>query len=152
MEQLRDICGLDPIGIWPLPFITQALIIILMIILIILGIVTYKKIKLYKNSSYAMFNRLQHNLSNMTAKQVTEEIIHLLKISLIKKYGRKLVAGKNGEQLLLLLKDLDQNNFDWVKYGNDLLKITYMPEQGSINENLNLVVTATGNWIKKNHV
>jgi hypothetical protein len=157
MEQLKDIRGINYIdSMWPLPIGTQLVLFVLLLLVVGLLFVAYKKYKFFLSWQYKVLKSLQElkqNLDSLSAKELFEQLSYFLRLVLIKEYGHKLAASKSGRSMLVLLEESDPSGFKWSQEGALLTSVPYMPKDKKIDKAIVArLIDATIKFIQVPHV
>ena len=126
-EQLRDIRGLDPIGIWPLA--PGWWLSALALVLLCYGL--YRLYRATRLAPWAGAARYQIKQFKQRFDQgeliPNREILVLLRQVALAGHARQEVAALQGEDWLAWLQVNDPKGFDWSVYRQELVEQQYRP-------------------------
>ncbi len=150
LSQLRDIDGLDAIGLWPLAPGWWALLALLAVAVI--GVRIYvrrpRKSKAPKADWNAEKLALLSALRGETdVKKKAAALSSLLRQAAMKRHGRDACAGLEGSAWLDWLAQHDPAQFDWASQGKILLQAPYAPAGAVAGAEMDALVTAAEKWI-----
>lgn len=131
---LRDIRGLDPVGLWP-PAPGWLLLLLLLILLpLLLPMIArgYRYWRLlaredWRRDAVERLHALQRRVAREEPKVVAAELSELLRRIAVARCGRDACAGLHGDRWLDWLADHDPHGFDWRRHGPLLLELPYAP-------------------------
>lgn len=151
-EQLRDIRGLDDISWWPLAPGWWILVGLLIFILLVIGVLLYRRrFKSKWQGDWRQAAREEwlalHPAHASLREQITFLSILLRRVA-IQRHGREACAGLSGERWLTWLTEHDPRRFNWNQTGRLLIEIPYMPPDAWIDENqVDILYRAVRAWI-----
>lgn len=151
IEQLHDIEGLDPIGLWPLAIGWWAVIVIGVGAFIVLTYALIRWIafkRSWKNDTLRKLALLEKNLSESTARETAIILSEYLRRIALRRFSRKECASLVGESWLLWLTKNDPKQFDWKAKGMFLMNVPYAPENTAIPaEQVKDLIQAVKHWV-----
>jgi len=130
LEELRDIDGLDAIGVWPLAIGWVVLIVLGACLLVALGWLLVRSFlfwRSWKGDALRKLKLLEKELSESNARECAIHLSEYLKRISVKRFSRKACAGLTGLSWLQWLKERDPSQFDWETKGVILIDAPYAP-------------------------
>jgi hypothetical protein len=150
LSQLRDIDGLDAIGIWPLAPGWWALLALLVVAIAAIRHYAHRprKPKAPRPDWNAEKSALLDALRSETdVKKKAAALSSLLRQAAMKRHGRKACAGLEGTAWLAWLAEHDPAKFDWASQGRALLEAPYAPAGAVAGAEMDALVAAAEKWI-----
>lgn len=152
LKQLYDIEGLDPISWWPLGPGWWLLIILIVMCVIGLSILYFKKCALKRSWQHLILSQLsdfEKNLCEENAQATVVQLSELLRRIVMHKYSRIECAGLEGKAWLSWLKKHDPQQFDWETKGKILVEAPYYPSSIAVSlEDILGLIKAIRRWVK----
>lgn len=152
LKKLYDIEGLDPISCWPLGPGWWLLLILIIIFVIGLFILYFKKQTLKRSWQYLILNQLsdfEKNLCEENAQATVVQLSELLRRIAMHQYSRVECAGLEGKVWLSWLKKHDPKQFDWETKGKILVEAPYSPSSLTVSlEEVLDFIKAIRRWVK----
>jgi hypothetical protein len=158
-RQLKDIEGLDAIGIWPLAEGWWLLGLALVVVIWMLRLIWLRYGKGEKRAAWRAHARselkgLRQQLARGgSSKEVTSQLSELLRRIAMARCGRDACAGLSGDAWLAWLKTQDPKGFDWPNQGRLLIELAYAPapedeaEDAEQQKAIRSLITAVGAWV-----
>ncbi|MCG2633653.1 MAG: DUF4381 domain-containing protein [Gammaproteobacteria bacterium] len=154
LGQLRDIRGLDAIGIWPLAPGWWVLLVAGPVLVGVLIWVLHRLWRRYRPSPWARAARrnlaeLQQRLEQAEVVQ-NREILELVRRIALARFPRSEVANLHGEAWLLWLQRNDPKEFDWLEYRDEMVEQSYRPGEPEpwARERVQAVLSALRHWTR----
>lgn len=151
LEELHDIDGLDPVGVWPLAPASWVLLIGGGVVLCAVAYFAWRRLafkRSWKNDTFQKLARLEANLSGNTAKETVVCLSEYLRRIALKRFSRKECAGLMGEAWLQWLTVHDPKNFDWLTQGSLLIEVPYAPANADLPlDQIRNLIQATKEWV-----
>ncbi|MBX9621124.1 MAG: DUF4381 domain-containing protein [Alphaproteobacteria bacterium] len=152
LKQLYDIEGLDPISWWPLGQGWWLLIILIVMFVIGLSILYFKRQALKRSWQHVILNQLsdfEKNLCEENAQATVAQLSELLRRIAMHQYSRVECAGLEGKVWLSWLKRHDPQQFDWETKGKILVEAPYSPSPIAVSlEEVLDFIKAIRRWVK----
>lgn len=152
LAQLYDIEGLDAINWWPLAFGWWVIVILILLALITLAILYWRKRRFERSWRYMALKQLTEITQLQSVQLQAIKLSELVRRIAIHQYSRKECASLTGRQWLNWLNTHDPAKFDWENQAIWLISAPYAPPsqiQSAISEvHIEAVVQAIKRWIK----
>lgn len=156
-RQLRDIQGLDSIGIWPLAEGWWLLLLALLVVIWMLRLIWLRYGRGYRQAIWRAHARselrsLRQQLGTTSNKAIAGELSELMRRIAMARCGREACAGLTGDAWLMWLKTQDPKGFDWPAQGKLMLELTYAPEPDTKTHEANQkalrrLIRVAGAWV-----
>lgn len=152
-RQLKDIEGLDSIGLWPLAdgwwLLGLALLVALwMLRLIWLRFVVGQRRAIWRTHAQAELRQLRQQLGTKSSKELVGQLSELLRRIAMARCGRDACAGLTGDAWLHWLKAQDPKGFDWPAQGRALIDLAYAPPGEDADQKaIRRLIRAAGTWV-----
>lgn len=131
LSELRDVRTVHVVSAFPLAMGWWLLIIFAIFLIFVFIYMLYQRSLYHKSWKFNLeseIDEISQNIKNRSLKDIISYINEVLKRIAIHYYGRNETASLQGEDWLKWLSARDPNGFNWVKRGNILVNLPYMPE------------------------
>jgi hypothetical protein len=130
-DSIRDIHGLDPVGLWPLApgwwLVLAVALLVGWLLFLVLRFLWRYPFFTWHHSARRQLLRLRQRSTVEPTGEVAAELSELLRRIAIARRGREACAGLTGAAWLDWLSANDPAGFDWRKAGRLLLALPYAP-------------------------
>lgn len=151
LDQLKDIDGLDAIGLWPLSQASWNLIgfsLVLLGVILWIGMRRFTFKRSWKSDTLKKLSSLEKQLNQENAQETARLLSEYLKRIAIRKYTRSECASLSGDAWLQWLQAHDPKQYNWEKEASFLRDIAYAPPSSVIEEKqLRNAIQATKQWV-----
>lgn len=152
-RQLKDIEGLDAIGLWPLAegwwLLGLAMLVALWLLrLVWLRYVLGQRRAVWRGHAQAELRQLRQQLGTSSSKEIVGQLSELLRRIAMARCGRDACAGLTGDDWLYWLKTQDPKGFDWPVQGRALIDLAYAPPGADADQKvIRRLIRAVGAWV-----
>lgn len=152
LDQLHDIQGLDPIGMWPLAAGWWVLMGLAGGIFAALGLLAVAKIRYWlswRQDATKKLRALEQRLEASNAQEVLQLLSEYLRRIAVRRYSRKECAGLSGRAWLEWLTARDPVQFDWTQEGRVLIELPYAPPDIQVPlDTIKTLIQAARRWVR----
>lgn len=152
-RQMRDIEGIDPIGLWPLAP-GWWLVLAALVLVVVLARAAWRRFGAYRPQAFwrrdaaNQLRLLRRRVGRDDGKQLAADLSELLRRIAMARCGRDICAGLHGDEWLSWLQQQDPNGFDWPAKGRLLIELPYAPPGlATDNGQLYTLLDATQAWV-----
>ena len=154
LEGLRDIRGLDPVSIWPLPpgwwLVLAGVVVAVLAILLLrrVPLLTLVDRREWRADARRLLRDLRRRLPFLDGRDAAGEFSELMRRIAMARTARHECAGLSGPAWLEWLGANDPVGFDWKEYGRWLIEIPYAPPGTSVDkDDLRRLLEAARRWV-----
>lgn len=152
LQQLHDIEGIDPVGMWPLAIGWWIIIAIGGVALIAAAYFAIRRLVFLRSWRGDTLKKLAALERELTESSSTESVVLLseyLRRIAVARFGRNACAALSGQEWLSWLRSRDPKQFDWEREGKLLATLPYAPKgvRPPVGEVRKLIVAAK-EWVQ----
>jgi hypothetical protein len=154
LDGLRDIRGLDPVGIWPLPpgwwLVLGGVVVVALAVLAVRRTSFRPRVRRrdWRADARRLLRDLRRRLPALDGRDAAGEFSELMRRIAMARTARGTCAGLSGPAWLEWLGANDPVGFDWREYGRWLIEIPYAPPGTAVDkDDLRRLLEAAGRWV-----